>query len=90
MDNYRLPKSEVNKILADRLRRLHYRHVFEDLPKSKRVLAAEAVIAEWEERNEAAKDKARDAARAKIREIQNEALLGNLEKVVKLLNEIEQ
>ena len=53
--------------------------------KPAKVKAAEKVVAEWDERNEAAREAHYAKHQAKVREIEDALILGDGDKVVKLL-----
>lgn len=84
-----IPHQERVKIIRERLRKLRMRERFTPLPKSKRVLAAEKVVEEWEERNEWAENAHYEKHRAQVCEVENALILGDMVKVVELLTKLE-
>lgn len=84
-----IPHNERVRIIRDRLRTVRHSAPIKDIPKSKRVQSAEKVLAEWEAKNEAARDAQYKAHQAKRREVENAILLGDAQKAVELLNALE-
>jgi len=79
-----LPYRERVKLVRDRLSSLRQpKHV--DLPKSKRVLAAEAVMSDYHERNQAHRDAQWNAWRLKRHEVEDALIVGDTAKALALL-----
>src|SRR5690606_6950222 len=79
-------RAEKAQIIRRRLARLRCLLVVPDLPKTKRVLDAERTLNEWEARNDAIQEAAREKHRLKVVEVENALLLDDMEKVVELLD----
>lgn len=83
--NNPIPYNTRIKIIRERLARARRAERFADIPKPAKVKAAEKVVAEWDERNEAARGAHYAKHQAKVREIEDALILGDGDKVVKLL-----
>ena len=80
-----IPYNTRIKIIRERLARARRTERFAGIPKPAKVKAAEKVVAEWDERNEAAREAHYAKHQAKVREIEDALILGDGDKVVKLL-----
>ncbi len=80
-----IPYSTRLKIIRERLARARRAERFTDIPMPAKVKAAQKTLAEWETRNEAARDAHYAKHAAKVRQIEDALILGDSEKVVKLL-----
>jgi hypothetical protein len=79
-----LPYRERVKLVQQRMLALQFPKT-KALPKSAKVLAAEKVVREWEEKNDAHCDRQRQAHRSKRAAIADALILGRMEDAVKLL-----
>lgn len=82
-----LPYSERVKLVRERLANLRRPKVVE-LPKSAKLQAAEKLVREWEDKNEAHEAAQRDAWRAKLHEVQDALIVGDMQKAVALLQKL--
>lgn len=82
-----LPYSERLKLVRERLNGLRYPKT-KPLPKSAKVQAAEKVWNEWVSASEAHIDAQRDAHRAKLNEVQDAMIVGDMAKAVQLLQRL--
>ena len=82
-----LPYRERVKLVQERMRGLRAPKT-KPLNKPARVTAAETVWREWEAKNEAHVDAQRDAHRAKLREIQDALIVGDMVQAVMLLQRL--
>jgi hypothetical protein len=82
-----IPYNVRIKIIRERLNRARRAQVT-SLPKPAKVKAAEKIVSEWEEKEDAHRQAQYDKHREKVREIENAVLLGDNEKVVKLLTDM--
>lgn len=82
-----LPYSERVKLVRERLNGLRYTKVT-PLPKSAKVQAAEKVWKEWVEKDEAHADAQRDERRAKLNEVQDAMIVGDMVKAIALLQKL--
>lgn len=82
-----LPYSERVKLVRERLANLR-RPKVTPLPKPAKVQAAEKLYREWEQRAEAHEDAQRDAWRAKLHEVQDALILGDMQKAVALMQKL--
>lgn len=81
-----LPYRERVKLIRERLSGMRWpKHT--DIPKSKRVLAAEKVMNEYNERNEKARRAGEDAHRERRNAVQDALILGDTETALKLLKQ---
>lgn len=86
-------KKEINpipynvrlKIIRERLSRARRAERFVELPKPAKVKSAEKILEDWEGRNSAASEVHYAKHQVKVREIEDALILGDSEKVVKLL-----
>ena len=76
------------KMLNDRLNGFRYPTI-KSLLKPAKVAAAERVVAEWEAKNEAFMQAQRDAHKARVDAIRDCMILGDAEKAVTLLRELD-
>ena len=83
-----LPYAQRVKLVQDRMRDLE-RPKIVDLPKSKRVIAAEKVVADYDYRNEAYTNDQRRASYTKLNLIRDALIVGDMVKAVELLNKYE-
>ncbi len=84
-----LPYPVRVKLVQQRLSDLRYGAEFADLPKSAKVAAAFAVVAEWEKRNNEHHSAQRKAHRARLAEVQDALIIGDTVKAVALLKKLE-
>lgn len=82
-----LPYSERVKLVRERLANLRRQKVT-PLPKPAKVQAAEKLYREWEQRAEAHEDAQRDAWRAKLHEVQDALIVGDMQKAVSLMQKL--
>lgn len=82
-----LPYSERVKLVRERLANLRRTKV-DPLPKSAKVQAAEKLYRDWEAKAEAHEDAQRDAWRAKLHEVQDALIVGDMHKAVSLLQKL--
>lgn len=82
-----LPYAERVKLVRERLSGLRYCKPT-PLPKPAKVAAAEAVYREWEKKAEAHEDAQRTAHRAKLNEVQDALIVGDMLKAVTLLQRL--
>jgi hypothetical protein len=82
-----LPYSERLKLVRERLNGLRYPKT-KPLTKSAKVRAAEKVWNEWVAASDAHIDAQRDAHRAKLNEVQDAMIVGDMEKAVQLLQRV--
>ena len=80
-----IPYNTRLKIIRERLARARRAERYESIPKPAKVKAAEKVLAEWEARNDAAREAHYAKHQARVRAIEDALILGDGEKVVKLL-----
>lgn len=80
-----IPYNTRIKVIHERIARARRADRFTEIPKSAKVKAAEKVLAEWEERNESAREAHYQKHQSKVREIEDALILGDGDKVVKLL-----
>ena len=83
--NNPIPYNARIKIIRERLARAYRTKPFAGIPKPAKVKAAEKVVAEWDERNKSAREAHYAKHQAKVREIEDALILGDGDKVVKLL-----
>lgn len=83
-----LPYRERAKLVRERLQHLRYPSIT-SLPKPAKVLAAEKIVAEWEERNSAHADAQRAAFREKRNAVSDALILGDMQKAVALLQKLD-
>jgi hypothetical protein len=82
-----LPYSERVKLVRERLNGLR-RPKVESLSKPAKVLAAEKLVSEWEEKNDAHEEAQRTAWRAKLHEVQDQLIVGDMARAVLLLQKL--
>ena len=82
-----LPYSERVKLVRERLNGLRRPKVV-SLPKPVKVLAAEKVVNDWLVKNESHEESQRDAWRAKLHEVQDALIVGDMPKAVELLQRL--
>lgn len=82
-----LPYSERVKLVRERLANLRRPKVVA-LPKPAKVQAAEKLLREWEQKNEAHEDAQRDAWRAKLHEVQDALIMGDMARAVNLMQRL--
>jgi hypothetical protein len=82
-----LPYSERVKLVRERLANLRRPKVVA-LPKPAKVQAAEKLLREWEQKNEAHEDAQRDAWRAKLHEVQDALIVGDMTRAVSLMQRL--
>ena len=82
-----LPYAERVKLVRERLNGMRYPKV-KPLAKPVRVLAAEKVVEDWREKNTAHEDAQRQAHRAKLNEVQDALIVGDMPKAVALLQKL--
>ena len=80
-----IPYNTRIKIIRERIARARRAPWFAGIPKPAKVKAAEKVVAEWDERNKAAREAHYAKHQAKVREIEDALIMGDGDKVVKLL-----
>lgn len=80
-----VPYTTRLKIVRERLAIARRANRYENIPKPAKVQAAEKVLAEWKARDDAARDAHYAKHQAKVREIEDALILGDVEKVLKLL-----
>lgn len=82
-----LPYRERVKLVQMRLQSLRHPKVTR-LPKSARVVAAEKVVADWQARDDEHEKTQRDTHRAKLNEVQDALIVGDMLKAVSLLQKL--
>lgn len=82
-----LPYSERVKLVRERLANLR-RPKVTPLTKPAKVQAAEKVLREWEQKAEAHEDSQRDAWRAKLHEVQDALIVGDVARAVALMQRL--
>ena len=82
-----LPYAERVKLVRERLAGLRYCKSA-PLPKPAKVVAAEKVWNEWVAKSEAHHDAQRDAHRAKLNEVQDAMIVGDMLRAVALLQKL--
>lgn len=82
-----LPYSERVKLVRERLANLR-RPKVTALPKPAKVQAAEKTLRDWEAKNEAHEDAQRDAWRAKLHEVQDALIVGDMARAVSLMQRL--
>ena len=82
-----LPYSERVKLVRERLNSLRY-HKVDSLTKPAKVLAAEKVVHDWEQKNQDHENAQRDAWRAKLHAVQDAMIVGDMAKAVDLLQKL--
>ena len=82
-----LPYSERVKLVRERLANLR-RPKVESLPKPVKVQAAEKKVNDWLVKNEAHEDAQRAAWRAKLHEVQDALIVGDMARAVALMQRL--
>lgn len=82
-----LPYRERVKLVRERMANLR-RPKVASLPKPAKVRAAEKTLREWEAKNEAHEDAQRDAWRAKLHEVQDALIVGDMARAVALMQRL--
>lgn len=82
-----LPYNERVKLVRERLANLR-RPKVAPLPKPAKVQAAEKVFRDWEAKAEAHEDAQRDAWRAKLHEVQDALIVGDMARAVALMQRL--
>lgn len=82
-----LPYSERVKLVRERLASLR-RPKVESLPKPAKVLAAEKTVDDWLVKNEAHENAQRDAWRAKLHEVHDALIVGDMARAVALMQRL--
>lgn len=82
-----LPYAERVKLVRERLAGLRHCKTT-PLPKPAKVAAAEAVYREWQKKAEAHEDAQRNAHRAKLAEVSDALIVGDMPKAVELMQKL--
>lgn len=82
-----LPYNERVKLVRERLANLR-RPKLTTFPKPAKVQAAEKLFREWEQKAEAYEDAQRDAWRAKLHEVQDALIVGDMARAVVLMQKL--
>lgn len=82
-----LPYRERVKLVRERMSSLQRPKVV-SLPKPAKVQAAEKLLREWEEKNNAHEDAQRNAWRSKLHQVQDALIVGDMARAVSLLQRI--
>lgn len=83
-----LPYRDRVKLVQERIKSLQC-YSFKPLPKPARVAAAEKLVSEWEDKNEAHDRQQRSEHRQKLNAITDALIVGDMQKAVTLMQRLE-
>lgn len=83
-----LPYRDRVKLAQDRIKSLQ-RYTFKPLPKPARVVAAEKLVREWEEKDAAHDRQQRSEHRQKLNAITDALIVGDMQRAVTLMQRLE-
>jgi hypothetical protein len=83
-----LPYRDRVKLAQERIKSLQ-RYTFKPLPKPARVVAAEKLVREWEEKDAAHDRQQRSEHRQKLNAITDALIVGDMQKAVTLMQRLE-